>query len=201
MAGHLEPRFSFVPCKWLLHLISAFILVGSMTRGTFAAEKKPGAPERIPPKRSSQINKGLGGVNTSLPRDPYIPWNRWWWTRMFDAGITWARIGQYEDTSDITGWDWIEHKRGEFGALPELDDYVDSLADNGIKIQLQLLYGNPMYTSPAGKVPDEITPTPASVHNRDMNLYSVFWPPKTPEQIDAFILKNEIREHCSVLIR
>ena len=73
-------------------------------------------PERIPPKRSSQIDKGLGGVNTSLPRDPYIPWNRWWWTRMFDGGINWARIGQYEDTSDISGWDWIEQKRGEFSS-------------------------------------------------------------------------------------
>jgi hypothetical protein len=144
-------------------------------------------PDRIPPKRSSQIENGLGGINTSLPRDPYIPWNRWWWTGMFDAGIKWARIGQYEDTSDITGWDWIEQKRGEFGSLPELDDYVDSLVENGVKVQLQLLYGNPMYTSPAGRRPDSITPTSASVHNRDMNLYSVFWPPKTPEQIAAFI--------------
>lgn len=163
------------------------MLLGPAALGLRAAEGKRNVPQRIPPKRSSQIENGLGGVNTSLPRDPYIPWNRWWWTRMFDAGIKWARIGQYEDTSDITGWDWVEHKRGEFTVLPELDDYVDSLADNGVKIQLQLLYGNPMYTSPAGKMPDSITPTPASVHNRDMNLYSVFWPPKTPEQIDAFI--------------
>ncbi len=187
MAGHSEHPSSFARWGWLLRVAAVSVLLSSMAIGASAAEKQSGVPERIPPKRSSQIDKGLGGVNTSLPRDPYIPWNRWWWTRMFDAGIAWARIGQYEDTSDITGWDWIEHKRGEFGALPELDDYVDSLADNGIKIQLQLLYGNPMYTSPAGKVPDEITPTPASVHNRDMNLYSVFWPPKTPEQIDAFI--------------
>ena len=187
MAGHFEHHLSFVPRKWLLCLIAAFVILGSVTPGTFAAEKKPGVPERIPPKRSSQIDKGLGGVNTSLPRDPYIPWNRWWWTRMFDGGISWARIGQYEDTSDISGWDWIEQKRGEFSSLPELDDYVDSLLDNGMKVQLQLLYGNPIYTSPAGKLPDSMTPTPASVHNRDMNLYSVFWPPKTPEQIAAFV--------------
>ncbi|HEV2380448.1 MAG TPA: hypothetical protein VG206_11715 [Terriglobia bacterium] len=44
-----------------------------------------------------------------------------------------------------------------------------------------------MYTSPAGRLPDSITPTPASVYNRDMNLYSIFWPPKTPEQIAAFV--------------
>jgi hypothetical protein len=165
----------------------SFLLLCTTPVRSAPAEGKRSEPDRIPPKRSSQIEDGLGGVNTSLPRDPYIPWNRWWWTRMFDAGIKWARIGQYEDTSDITGWDWIEQKRGEFSSLPELDDYVDSLVGNGVKVQLQLLYGNPMYTSPAGRRPDSITPTPASVHNRDMNLYSVFWPPKTPEQIAAFV--------------
>jgi hypothetical protein len=187
MAGHSEHESSFWRWGWLLRITAASILLVSMATSAWAAEKKAGVPERIPPKRSSQIDKGLGGVNTSLPRDPYIPWNRWWWTRMFDGGITWARIGQYEDTSDITGWDWIEQKRGEFSSLPELDDYVDSLVDNGMKVQLQILYGNPMYTSPAGKLPDSITPTPASVHNRDLNLYSIFWPPKTPEQTAAFI--------------
>jgi len=120
-------------------MLLAMTLVGSA-----AGQSKRSVPDRIPPKRSSQIENGLGGVNTSLPREPYIPWNRWWWTGMFDAGIKWARIGQYEDTSDITGWDWIEQKRGEFSRLPELDDYVDSLVGNGVKVQLQLCYGNPM---------------------------------------------------------
>jgi hypothetical protein len=166
---------------------ATLLLLSTAPVSSAQSEGKRAVPDHVPPKRSSQIQDGLGGVNTSLPRDPYIPWNRWWWTGMFDAGIKWARIGQYEDTSDITGWDWIEQKRGGFSSLPELDDYVDSLVDNGIKVQLQLLYGNPMYTSPAGRLPDSITPTPASVHNRDMNLYSVFWPPKTPEQIAAFI--------------
>jgi hypothetical protein len=171
-----------------LMLVSVLLLLMAATNsGLSAQDSKRSVPERIPPKRSSQIENGLGGVNTSLPRDPYIPWNRWWWTGMFDAGLKWARIGQYEDTSDITGWDWIEQKRGEFSSLPELDDYVDSLVENGVKVQLQLLYGNPMYTSPAGRLPDSITPTPASVHNPDRNLYSVFWPPKTPEQVTAFV--------------
>jgi hypothetical protein len=187
MAAVTEHHTHIAVCRWLPHLAAAFILLGATALSVAAAEGNGSAPQRIPPKRSSQIQNGLGGVNTSLPRDPYIPWTRWWWTSMFDSGIKWGRIGQYEDTSDITGWDWIEKKRGEFSCLPELDDYVDSLVDNGVKVQLQLLYGNPMYTSPAGKLPDEITPTPASVHNRDMNLYSVFWPPKTPEQIAAFV--------------
>ncbi len=57
---------------------------------------------------------------------------------MFDAGFKWIRIGQYENSSDYTSWDWIEQKRGVMAAVPELDDYVDSLVDNGMNIQVQL---------------------------------------------------------------
>ena len=142
-------------------------------------------PDHVPPKRSSQIHDGFG-INSDLPRDPYLPWNRWWWTRMFDAGFKWIRIGQYENSSDRTSWDWIEQKRGVLAGSQELDDFVTSLVDNGINIQVQLLYGNPMYTSPSGKKPDSITPEPGSFHNDDRSLYSVFYAPTTPEQIAAF---------------
>ncbi|HEV2426318.1 MAG TPA: hypothetical protein VGZ29_15940 [Terriglobia bacterium] len=150
-----------------------------------AAANATSVPTQIPPRRSSQIHDGFG-INSDLPRDPYLPWNRWWWTRMFDAGVKWIRIGQYENSSDQTSWDWIERKRGVLEVPPELDDYVDSLVDNGVEIQVQLLYGNPMYTSPAGRLPDSIVPEPGSFHNSDRSLYSVFWPPTTPGQIDAF---------------
>jgi hypothetical protein len=143
-------------------------------------------PDRVPPKRSSQIENGFG-INSDLPRDPYLPWNRWWWTRMFDAGVSWIRIGQYENSSDYTSWDWVEQKRGVYAIGPEVDDYVNSLADNGVKIQVQLHYGNPMYTSPSGIRPDAISPAPSTFHNDDRSLYSVFWPPKTPDQIEAFV--------------
>lgn len=142
--------------------------------------------KRVPPKRSSQIQDGFG-INSDLPREPYLPWDQHWWTRMFDAGVSWIRIGQYENTSDYTSWDWIEQKRGVLAIPPGLDDYVDSLVDNGVKIQVQLLYGNPMYTSPAGKLPDAIVPEPGGFHNPDRSLYSVFWAPRTPEQIAAFV--------------
>jgi len=105
---------------------------------------------------------------------------------MFDAAIKYVRIGQYENTSDMTGWDWVEHDKERLSLKPEVDAYVDSLVENGAVIELQLLYGNPIYTSPAG-VLRSISPTPASVHNRDLGLYSIFWPPKTPEQIAAFL--------------
>jgi hypothetical protein len=144
------------------------------------------AQQTVPPKRSSQIQDGFG-INSDLPRDPYLPWDRHWWTRMFDAGVSWIRIGQYENTSDYTSWDWIEQKRGVLAIPPGLDDYVDSLVDNGVKVQVQLMYGNPMYTSPAGKLPEAIAPEPGGFHNPDRSLYSVFWPPKTPAQVAAFV--------------
>ena len=168
-----------------------FVLIGCLlvTLGTArrlaAQETDRHLPTHIPPKRSSQIHNGFG-INSDLPRDPSLPWNRWWWTRMFDAGVSWIRIGQYENSSDQTSWDWVEQKRGVYSVSPELDDYVDSLVDNGVKIQVQLLYGNPMYTAPAGRLPDAITPEPGSFHNDDRSLYSIFWPPKTPAQINAF---------------
>jgi len=153
------------------------------TRGLGQEQRR--VPDHVPPKRSSQIKDGFG-INSDMPRDPYLPWNRWWWTRMFDAGFKWIRIGQYENSSDYTSWDWIEQKRGVMAAVPELDDYVDSLVDNGVNIQVQLMYGNVMYTSPSGKLPDVGTPEPGSFHNDDRSLYSVFWPPTTPDQIAAF---------------
>jgi hypothetical protein len=149
------------------------------------AQRSPSVPDHVPPKRSSQIHDGFG-INSDLPRDPYLPWNRWWWTRMFDAGFKWIRIGQYENSSDRTSWDWIEQKRGVYASSQELEDYVDSLVDNGIDIQVQLLYGNAMYTSASGKLPDVSVPEPGSFHNDDRSVYSVFWPPTTPEQIAAF---------------
>ena len=152
--------------------------------GSRAQTSRP-VPDHGPPKRSSQIHNGFG-INSDMPRDPYLPWNRWWWTRMFDSGFKWVRIGQYENSSDRTSWDWIEQKRAVFSSSPELEDFVDSLVDNGIDIQVQLIYGNVMYTSPSGKRPDVSFPEPGSFHNDDRSLYSVFWPPTTPEQIAAF---------------
>ena len=54
--------------------------------------------------------------------------------------------------------------------VPELDDYIDSLVDNGMNIQVQLMYGNVMYTSPSGKLPDVSSPEPGSFHNDDRSL-------------------------------
>ncbi len=179
-----------VSCGYFCHrpiflTLAATALCLTLPEVLSAAEGRRRAPDHVPPRRSSQIREGFG-INSDLPREPYLPWNRWWWTRMFDTGVKWIRIGQYENSSEPTSWDWVEQKRGVYSISPEVDDYVDSLVENGVNIQVQLLYGNPLYTSPAGKKPDQITPEPGSFHNEDRSLYSIFWPPRTPEQIEAF---------------
>src|ERR1041384_2455408 len=80
-----------------------------------ASPQEARVPSHIPPRRSSQIHDGFG-INSDLPREPYLPWDRWWWTRIADAGAKWIRIGQYENSSDLTSWDWIEQKRGGYAA-------------------------------------------------------------------------------------
>ncbi|HET9305757.1 MAG TPA: hypothetical protein VFO46_07005, partial [Candidatus Sulfotelmatobacter sp.] len=162
-----------------------FLLSVLFLQSELCAQAPRKLPDKVPPKRTSQIQDGFG-INSDLPRDPYLPWNRWWWTRMFDAGFKWIRIGQYENSSDRTSWDWIEQKRSVYSSSPELEDAVDSLVDNGMDVQVQLLYGNVMYTAHSGKLPKVSVPEPGSFHNDDRSLYSVFWPPVTPEQTDAF---------------
>lgn len=162
-----------------------FFLLLSASPPLRAAQAGSRVPDHVPPRRSSQIHDGFG-INSDLPREPYLPWESWWWTRMFDAGFDWIRIGQYENSTDYTSWDWVEQKRGVYAVAPEVDDYVDSLVENGINVQIQLLYGNPMYTAVAGKLPDSIIPALGSVHSPDRSLYSIYWPPRTPEQIEAF---------------
>src|SRR6266852_2872727 len=166
-------------------IVLLLVLAGLLAQ-MFAQTTRPSLPSHVPPKRSTQIQNGFG-INSDLPREPYLPWNRWWWTRMFDAGVSWIRIGQYENSSEPTSWDWVEQRRGVFAIAPEVDDYVDSLIENGVKVQVQLLYGNPMYTSPSGIRPDRITPKPGSFHNDDRSIDSVFWAPTTPDQIEAFL--------------
>ena len=167
--------------------ISLFLVFASvlLLPGQSPAQTSRKLPNKVPPKRTSQIQDGFG-INSDLPRQPYLPWNRWWWTRMFDAGFKWIRIGQYENSSDRTSWDWIEQKRGVYAGSQELEDHVDSLVDNGMQVQVQLMYGNQMYTSRNGKLPDVSVPESGSFHNDDRSMNSVFWPPTTPEQTVAF---------------
>ena len=59
-----------------------FVLYGAVLLATSLLAQSPRKiPTKVPPKRTSQIQDGFG-INSDLPRDPYLPINSWWWTRM-----------------------------------------------------------------------------------------------------------------------
>ena len=70
MIGHHKGRTVF----FVVLLFTVFLEGSSFPQVTRTL------PEKVPPKRTSQIQDGFG-INSDLPRDPYLPWNRWWWTR------------------------------------------------------------------------------------------------------------------------
>jgi len=64
----------------------AMLLMGIIFPSTLGASPQDSkVPTHIPPRRSSQIHDGFG-INSDLPRKPWLPWDRWWWTRMSGAG-------------------------------------------------------------------------------------------------------------------
>ena len=55
-------------------LTAVFVLVAGLLlfAGPLAAQPGRKLPEKVPPKRSSQIQDGFG-INSDMPRDPYLP--------------------------------------------------------------------------------------------------------------------------------
>ena len=160
------------------------VLCAALPAGTQAAE--PQVPTQVPPRRSTQLADGFG-MNVSLPREPRLPWSTRWWTRMFDSGVKWLRIGQYENSSERTSWDWIEQTPGHYAVTEDLDEAIRSLADNGVSIEIELQYSNPLYEgSPASRPRRVILPRPGIGQN-DEPPNPIFIPPTTDEQMAAFI--------------
>ena len=143
-------------------------------------------PSQVLPRRSYQLVDGFG-MNVDLPREPGLPWTERWWTRIFDSGIKWVRIGQYENSSDQTSWDWVEQTPGHYAATPDLDEAIRSLAENGVHIEMELQYSNPLYQgNPAARPPRVILPPPG-IGPDDHPPNPIFTPPTSAEQIEAFL--------------
>src|SRR6266699_1087519 len=109
-ARFMEMIHSYNARRVVSHVVALFAIFLLALGFTTAAHPQSARTSKkfqnyLVPRRSIQIHDGFG-INSDLPRDPYVPWNRWWWTRIFDAGISFIRIGQYENSSDPTSWDW-----------------------------------------------------------------------------------------------
>jgi hypothetical protein len=142
-------------------------------------------PSKIPKRRSTQLLDGFG-MNVNLPRHPRMPWTKTW-APLFDCGVKWVRIGQYENSSEKTSWDWVEETPKHYSVVPDVDEAVRSLLDNGVSIEVQLQYSNPLYAGDAAKRPSHVTPPPPGIGQNDKPVHPIFLAPKTPEQIEAFL--------------
>ena len=154
----------------------------------------PGIPKQVPPRRSTQLSDGFG-VNLPLPREPHLPWTRHWWTRVFDSGVKWVRLGQYENSSDKTSWDWVEPSPGVYNVRPEVDEAVRSLADNGVSIEMQLCYGNPLYHGAPASRPQHIDPAPASIGPQDHPPNPIFNGLNSEDEIQGFLNYTRFMVH------
>jgi hypothetical protein len=143
-------------------------------------------PQEVPPRRSTQLSDGFG-VNLPLPRDPRLPWTQHWWTRVFDLGVKWVRLGQYENSSEKTGWDWVEQTPGSYYVLSEVDEALRSLAENGVSIEMQLCYGNPLYQGDRAKRPKHVDPAPPSIGQEDHPPNPIFRGLNTEDEIQGFL--------------
>ena len=116
-------------------------------------------PTKIPRRSSIQLLDGFG-MNVALPRQPRMPWTKAW-VPLFDAGVKWVRIGQYEAPSDQIGWDWVEQTPGHYAVPEGAEEAIRSLRENGVSIEAQLHYSNPLYAEDKSKRPEPRYPCPA----------------------------------------
>jgi hypothetical protein len=126
-------------------------------------------------------------MNIPIPREPRMPWARRWWTRIFDGGVKWVRIGQYENSSEKTSWDWVEQTPGRYAVSPDVDEAIRSLADNGVNIEIELQYANPLYQGDPRTRPRRVTLPPPGIGPDDEPPNPIFLPPQTEDQIEAFL--------------
>lgn len=160
-------------------IICGLILLGGLSSAQSSIRQ-------VPVRRSTQLSDGFG-MNLPLPREPRLPWSRHWWTSVFDSGVKWVRLGQYENSSDKTSWDWVEQSPGVYNVQPEVDEAVRSLVENGVNIELQLCYGNALYEGEPPSRPKRIDPAPPGVGDQDNPAPAIFHGLKTDDEIQGFL--------------
>ena len=142
-------------------------------------------PKRIPRRNSTQLLDGFG-VNLNLPRQPRMPWTETL-APLFDSGAKWVRIGQYENSSEQVSWDWVEQTPRHYAVPKDADEAIRSLLGNGVSIEVQLQYSNPLYLEDKSKRPVRVTLPPPGIGQNDNPVNPIFLAPKTDEQVDAFL--------------
>ena len=170
-------------CRRVLLSVWAVLILSVCAARPVAGQS---VPQQVLPRRSTQLADGFG-MNLPLPREPRLPWTRHWWTSVFDSGVKWVRLGQYENSSDKTSWDWVEQTPGKYVVRPEVDEAIRSLVDNGVKIELQLCYGNALYEGDPATRPQHVEPAPPGIGDEDNPAPAIFHGLKTDDEIQGFL--------------
>jgi hypothetical protein len=170
-------KFLFVPRNLTIALWAAIAVTALSAQDI---------PREVPHRRSTQLSDGFG-MNVALPREPRMSWTSHSWTPLFDSGVKWVRIGQYENSSEKTSWDWVEQTPGHYAVLADVDEAIRSLTDNGVAIEIQLQYSNPLYQGDPATRPKRVTLPPPGIGQNDEPVNPIFLPPKSGEQVEAFL--------------
>ena len=165
-----------------MRLISLIMAAAILCGDGISAQK---VPAKIPRRSSTQLVDGFG-VNLDLPRFPRMPWTRTW-SPLFDAGVKWVRVGQYENSSEQVSWDWVEQTPGVYAVPPSAEEAIRSLVDNRVDIEIELGYSNPLYAEDKAQRPSRVVLPPPGIGPGDEPINPIFLAPKTDEQIQAFL--------------
>ena len=158
-----------------------------LTPVSLRAQTSRPVPDHVPPKRSSQIHDGFG-INSTCRVIPIS---------LGTAGGGRACLmpastgpGSASTRTDRTSRAGTGSSRSAAYSPVTRNSMITSirLSTTEMKIQVQLHLRQPhVHVSQPGNARTRF-PEPGSFHNDDRSLYSVFWPPKTPDQIAAFIV-------------
>ena len=141
-------------------LVSFLLIAGPFHR----CRAEDPLPKEVPVRRSTQLSDGFG-VNLPLPREPRLPWDQKWWTHYSIqelSGFGWVSTKTLRKKPVGTGWN-----RSEMFIAPEVDEAVRSPRDNGISIEMQLCYGNPLYHGDPASRRKHIDPAPTAIGPQD----------------------------------
>jgi hypothetical protein len=112
-------------------------------------------------------------------------------TTLVDAHFRFGReVGPHRPVRELLGKDLLGLGGANPWALhvsPDVDEAIRSLADNGVNIEIELQYANPLYQGKLQGSPRRVTLPPPGIGPGDEPPNPIFLPPETEEQIEAFL--------------
>jgi hypothetical protein len=81
----------------------------------------------------------------------------------------------------------VEQTPGDYANAPEVDEAIRSLVENGVTVEIEVQYSNPLYQGDPASRPKRVTLPPVGIGGNDNPPNPIFVPPTTDGQIEAFL--------------